>query len=769
MSEATSPSARRFFAHSLEGKPLDEWEPLEEHLREVARRASAFADAWRSGIWGDLLGLWHDLGKYSAAFQNYLLSENGFEAHIEQSGRVDHSTAGACHARERLGQAQLVQADLLAYCIAGHHAGLPDGEDEKGASGLFDRLERLESRFLPIVPPPAEIANGGLPHALKPPLQFDRTRINYQLAFFTRMLFSCLVDADFLATEQFMNGSRSSQRVESAPDWATWDRLLSDYIARLSQQKSNVPSSASLAYQLQSIRTKVLENCCEGSADAPGLFSLSVPTGGGKTLASLSFAVRHALKHQLRRIVYAIPFTSIIEQTADIFRSALEGLGDQILLEHHVNLDPKKETPWSRLASENWDAPLIVTTNVQLFESLHAARTSSCRKLHRLAGSVIILDEVQALPVEHLAACLAALDELARNYGCSIVLCSATRPALEHREDFKSGLKKEIREIVPATSSGSTQIRRVEATRLGPIDDDALAERLHQETQALCIVNTRPHAARLFASLCAVSQDGSSVFHLSTRLCGEHRTRVLRRIRRQLERKKPCRVVSTQLVEAGVDLDFPSVYRALAGIDALVQAAGRCNREGLLDLGRLYIFEPIDVKLPRGLESTIETTSEILHDDSDILDLDTIDAFFRLHYAKHKERMDKAKVLDRMTFALSTSRANFKFRTVAENFRMIDDAGVPIVVPYRAEGKRLVKRVQDPKPLNRDDYRQLQRYTVSVPKQSFENLLMRGSLDYDDGSGRTAVLLEESLYDEQLGLRVDDLAVNPRDPADFIQ
>jgi CRISPR-associated endonuclease/helicase Cas3 len=764
MPKQVDPDDHRFFAHSLEGEPLENWEPLEDHLFQVAARAADFASAWRAERWGFLAGLWHDLGKYSFAFRDYLLTENGYQAHIEQPGRVDHSTAGARHAREILGPTQRIQGDLLAYCIAGHHAGLPDHRDEGGCSGLFDRLEK---RNHPIDAPPREIATGGESPSLRVP--FRPTRLPYQLAFFTRMLFSCLVDADFLATEQFMNRDRASRRVDASPDWLAWDRKLTDHIDGISRDKAASRRDAPLAAELQRVRSEVLVACRTRSADAPGLFSLAVPTGGGKTLASLSFAVRHAIAHNLRRIIYAIPFTSIIEQAADEFRSALNGLGDHVILEHHVNLDPKKETPWSRLASENWDAPLIVTTNVQLFESLHAARTSSCRKLHRLANSVIILDEVQTLPVELLAPCLAALDELARNYGCTVVLCSATRPAFESRADFKIGLRGEIREIAPEPSRLSARIRRVAAERLGAVDDDALANRLRAEDQALCIVNTRPHAARLFIAMNTDPIDKSTPFHLSTRLCGEHRSRVLRRIREQLKRGEPCRVVSTQLVEAGVDLDFPSVYRALAGVDAMVQAAGRCNREGRRVSGQLFVFEPIDVALPRGLESMIESAREVLPDHADLLGLETVDAFFRLHYAKHKDRTDKAQVLDPMTFAVSASGANFKFRTVAADFRMIDDAGVPIIVPYRKTGRFWVDRVQDPEPLKRDDYRQLQRYTVSVPQWVFASLHDRGSLAYDETSGRPAILLEQGLYDDHLGLRVDDLADNPRDPADFIR
>ncbi len=388
------------FAHTKEGRPPEEWEPLDEHLRGVGSLARDFAAAFGSGACGELVGLWHDLGKYSRAFQDYLrASAGGDDPHrSEVLGRVDHSTAGAQHAA-RLG----VPGRLLAYCIAGHHAGLPD--DEGGESGLSSRLEK---RVEPTDAVPPELLAKPLPPLPKLDLGGNRERAPFALAFWTRMLFSCLVDADFLATEWFMNPERAAQRPKSRVMPA---QLLGRLDEHLDQKQRTAADTA-----VNRRRREVLAACRDKADLAPGLFSLNVPTGGGKTLSSLAFALTHAVAHGLRRVVYAIPFTSIIEQTADVFRTTLGDLRSEVL-EHHSNMepdDPERQSVRSRLAAENFDAPLVVTTNVQLFEALFANRTSRCRKLHRLARSVIILDEAQTLPPRLLAPTLAALEEFAR-------------------------------------------------------------------------------------------------------------------------------------------------------------------------------------------------------------------------------------------------------------------------------------------------------------------------------------------------------------------
>ncbi len=466
---------RPFYAHSLEGQPPNTWETIEAHAYDVATLASGFSSRFEASDWGRILGLWHDLGKYSVEFQKRILGANGIEAHLEsRGGTVDHSTAGAKHAGA---QFPGIAGRLLAYCIAGHHGGLPDDTDEDGgSSGLKDRLKKPICDWSAA---PEWLTNQSPPP--NPPMIWsDRSVVrSFQCAVFCRMLFSCLIDADSLATEAFVRPDEARKRpgppVNLEELSATLDR-------HLKQLQSSADETA-----VNSARAAVLAQCRSASARAPGLFSLTVPTGGGKTLSSLAFALRHAVKHGLRRVIYAIPFTSIIEQNAKVFRDALEAAGDNVVLEHHSNFEGSRRVQngddieacvWGRLATENWDAPIVVTTNVQLFESLFANRKPRCRKLHRIAGSVIILDEVQTLPVALLKPTLAMLDELCRNYGCSVVLCSATQPAIEQRPGFPIGLSG-VREIMDDPPRLFSKLERVTVERIGEIEDSELAARLN--------------------------------------------------------------------------------------------------------------------------------------------------------------------------------------------------------------------------------------------------------------------------------------------------
>ncbi|MCA9055052.1 MAG: CRISPR-associated helicase Cas3', partial [Planctomycetaceae bacterium] len=655
--------ATGYYAHTLTDsagrpRPMDEWEPLEVHLQHVAGRAAEFARMFDAADWGRLAGLWHDLGKYSAAFQNYLKSASGIDAHLEQqSGRVDHSTAGAQLAVERFPGV----GRLLAYAIAGHHAGLSDFPGDPPA------LEgRLRKAIEPVDAAPRDLLEARVQPDLSP-LSIDpqdECRAVFQLALFTRMLFSCLVDADFLATEQFVNPEQSRAR----PD--THDQR-PDMLAALDQRLNQFAGCTGAVNQC---RTEILEACRNSAFQPSGLVSLTVPTGGGKTLASLAFGLQHAIEHGVRRVIYAIPFTSIIEQTAQVFRDVFQDLGD-VVLEHHSNIDgddPRRETRQSRLAAENWDAPLVVTTNVQFFESLFAARTSQCRKLHNLVGSVIILDEVQTLPVGLLRPVTAVLRELATDYRCSIVLCTATQPAIVHRPDFDIGLRN-VREIIPDPLALAERMRRVTVHNIGTINDDVLVRRITAEPAVLCIVNTRAHAARLYRGIIASERKCDGDYHLSTLLCGQHRADVIAEIRRRLAAGQACRVISTQLIEAGVDVDFPVVYRSLTGIDSIAQAAGRCNREGKRPTGDVFVFDPVDVQ-PRGyLGTTAATTRELLPEFDDLLSPAAVHRYFELHYWKHagSNRWDDPGVME--CFPTPAARLAFNFRTAADRFRMIEE------------------------------------------------------------------------------------------------
>ncbi len=728
------------YAHSLEGRPLTHWEPLEVHLREVALLAARFAAGFEAQPWGELVGRWHDLGKYSAAFQAFLREANGFEAHLEEyRGRVDHSSAGAQHAVQTVN----LWGRLLAYVIAGHHAGLAD------ASGSSASLAaRLDKPVEPYSAAPPDVLAAGEPLA-PPPLTMDHgdsRRAAFQVSLFTRMLFSCLVDADFLATEAFMNRDKSADRPTGEVPLQSMLDTLDSYLHDLSNR---TPES-----DVNRRRGEVLAACRSASERSPGLFSLTVPTGGGKTLASLAFALRHATTHGLSRVIYAVPFTSIIEQTASVFRGVLGPLGEGVVLEHHSNVDPEAEheTARSRLAAENWDAPLVVTTNVQLFESLFAARTSRCRKLHNLVGSVILLDEAQTLPVELLKPCLAALRELVTDYRCSVVLCTATQPALTRRDNFPIGLE-DVREIVPEPRRLYEQMKRVSVHQLGTISDAELVERLSAESSFLCIVNTKAHASAVYQLLRDQTDAGDDLFHLSTLMCGQHRERVITEIRQRLQDERPCRVVSTQLIEAGVDVDFPVVFRAMTGLDSIAQAAGRCNREGRRPSGDVFVFEPTDVRLRGYLDQIASTGREVIPDYDDLLDPAAIERYFELHYRKQQDEhgWDKPDVMG--CFPKPVQEFAFNFRTAAERFRMIEDASRSIFVPYGDAGPRLIDQLYDNGP-DRWLLRRLQRYTVNVFERVYVELVCAGDIDVLSDGGY-AVLTNPDAYDNSLGLRVD--------------
>jgi CRISPR-associated endonuclease/helicase Cas3 len=720
-----------WYAHSDPGRPEHDWESLMDHLERVAEQAAVFASAFGAADWGRLAGLWHDIGKYSAEFQAYLRSETCSGAcRNAGSRRVDHSTAGAQLADKRLGG---VVGRLLAYCIAGHHGGLPDHADPAGgAAGLHDRLLKdvcdwsaapcaLLSHRRP-APPPHRWPSGGA---------------GFALSVFCRMLYSCLVDADFLATESFVRASDAAQRTRPMPGPAQLLSLLDDHLHQLQAGAANTA--------VNHARASVLADCRAAASLPPGLFSLTAPTGGGKTLSSLAFSLGHAAHHGHRRVIYGIPFTSIIEQNTDVFRRALGPAGDTMVLEHHSNLEPQMETRASRMAAENWDAPLIVTTTVQLYESLFANRPSRCRKLHRVAKSVIILDECQTLPVTLLAPTLRMINELCANYGCTVVLCSATQPAIRHRPEFAIGLR-DVREIVTDPDRLHAALERVDVRRLGLLTDGAVAQRLTDHDQVLCIVNTRRHAAELYQLVGAADRDNT--FHLSASMCAAHRTSQLEHIRRRLSRRQTCRVISTQLVEAGVDIDFPVVYRAMTGLDSIAQAAGRCNREGHLGRGRVFVFDTA-VDPPGELRQRRQAAAEVAAVHADLLGLPALDHYFRLSYWSRSGEWDASDVL-----ACFSQPPHFQFRTAAERYKLIADNQRPVLVPYGIAGQRLVDELYNTTvPPGREYDRRAQRYLVGVYERDFQRLVDAGLVACCHE--RFWVLLDSSVYSEHVGLTMD--------------
>jgi CRISPR-associated endonuclease/helicase Cas3 len=724
--------------------------PLEGHLAEVSSLAGEMSAEFGAAEWGKLAGLWHDLGKYSEDFQGYIRKASGFEAHLVDAapGKVNHSIAGALQSKmafENLGL-------LLAYPIAGHHAGLPDWSpaDGEGNKALDNRMREGDEQGLlhkATVAAPADLLKARL---LAPPTKFGGSN---GLHLWIRILFSCLTDADFLDTESFMNAGKSELRGEY-PSLASLLPLFNEWM--MQKTEKNDPSPIDL------LRTDVLRQCREKAKGAPGLYTLTVPTGGGKTLSSLAFALEHAIAHGKRRIIYAIPYTSIIEQTADVFRSIF----GNAVLEHHSNLDSNKETVQSRLATENWDAPLIVTTNVQLFESLFAARTSRCRKLHNLVNSVIILDEAQLLPPGFLQPILDAMRLLVNHYGVTFVLCTATQPALGTRKDnfgttWLRGLDSAT-EIVSGTDELYRQLERVTVTLPEDLkvqgEWDKIAEKIAQHESVLAIVNTRSDCRELHRRM------PSGTIHLSALMCGEHRSQVIKKIKENLP-NKPVRVVSTQLIEAGVDVDFPVVYRALTGLDSIAQAAGRCNREGKqANKGQVFVFVPPQPS-PKGLllfgENACKT---ILYERPDnLLTPQLFKTYFERYYSKvGKDGLDKNGIQGLLT--KDAGECHIQFRSAAEKFQLIEEDGsVAVIVPYvnpsdaSRDSRPLIVLLRSGK-LDRWLLRRLQRFTVSVRNFEFQELLRDG--DIETIAPDIWVLKNETAYHPDLGLLVGE-ASNP--------
>jgi len=707
---------------------------LNSHLQETARRAEAEAARFGGGSWGRLAGLWHDLGKFSADFQRMIYAANGLEAHVEGKGtpgKVNHSSAGALHAINRLGKA----GRILAYLVAGHHAGLADWEsDHAGRSALRQRLEQRDLLAVAMEGGPPEAVLAGQPDPQDKPIGKDP-------AFWIRMLFSCLVDADFLDTEGFYDPERSVRR-GGFPSLDELLPMLNEHMERLQARAEATPVNA--------LRAQILDRCIAQADHAPAIFSLTVPTGGGKTLASLAFALRHALHHSKRRIIYVIPYTSIIEQTADVFRQIF---GDDALVEHHSNLDPPdfgKENHRTRLACENWDAPIIVTTSVQFFESLFAARTSRCRKLHNIVDSVVILDEAQLLPVEFLNPILFALRELHAHYGASLLLCTATQPALSSRRtpSFTFEGLDGVVELMEDPDDLHRQLKRVTVHVPKDLQQRRewaeLAEEIAAHESVLCVVNRRDDCRELHRLMPA------GTFHLSTRMCGQHRSEQIAEIKRWLVAKEPTRVVSTQLVEAGVDLDFPVVYRALAGLDSIAQAAGRCNREGRLDSGKVVVFVPPSDAPPGLLRQGAQLGQRMLGDtDIDPLAPARFTDYFQQLYWLQGTMLDKEHILEDLA---ADPKLRFNFRQAARNFRIIDDRNqAPVVVRY-GEGAKWIAMLKRDGP-TRWLLRKLQRYTVHVPRYQHQRLVADG-LIVEQCAG-IFVQLHDGLYRSDIGLNID--------------
>ncbi|SKA27890.1 CRISPR-associated helicase, Cas3 family, partial [Carboxydocella sporoproducens DSM 16521] len=650
--------------------------------------------------------------------------------------KVDHSTAGALEVIEHYG----VLGKILAYGIAGHHCGLPDWGSYVDESSLEGRLNKKDLPDYSAYKKEIELPK---PEEISFQMKLAPVGQGFSVQFLIRFLYSALVDADFLDTEQALNNEKSSLRENKV----SLEDMISTLDTFLKKKCANVPDT-----RINRTRAEILATCREKAVLNPGFFTLTVPTGGGKTLSSMAFALKHAVTHGMKRIIYVIPYTSIIEQNAAIFR---EIFGEEKVLEHHSNFtysskeSMEDETEYDfrlaekmRLAAENWDMPIVVTTNVQFFESLFAAKSSRCRKLHNIANSVVIIDEAQMIPTGFLYPCIYALVELVTNYNTSVVLCTATQPAINKL------LPPEIKplEIMDKPEELYKAFKRVQVKDIGEITDDELARELLRHEQVLCIVNSKKHARILYEKI-----SGNWAYHLSTRMCPAHRSKILKTIKERLRSGEICRVVSTQLIEAGVDVDFPVVYRSYTGIDSIAQSAGRCNREGLLSEGKVFVFKPEKHGLPAGwLSRTASIGESILRRNEDPLDLKSVSDYFAILYDIEGEKLDKEKIMAEIKE--QERMLNFSFRRIAEKFNLIDENTVGIIIPWDDECKKIIEKARWSR-LSGKYFRQLQKYTVDVYQSELEEMQRLGLIE--NVGGMLFILREEvceTSYSMETGL-----------------
>lgn len=686
---------------------------LKDHLCGTAELAGYFAGRFGKADWGYACGMLHDIGKYSLAFQDKIKNNS--------NRQVDHSTAGAKACFEKGGM-----YSFMSYCIAGHHSGLPDygsSSDPGNAPTLQGRkkkhIEDCGAYKSEIHIPEIKTLPFDPKHSPDP---------DFSLSVFIRMLYSCLVDADFLDTEYFMKEGRTQRETGEEPS-VLLEKLKKHVAGWLLNEDTETVNGR---------RTEILRHCFECGHKERGIFQLTVPTGGGKTIASLAFALQHAVENQMDRVIYVIPYTSIIEQNAAVFRKIL---GEQNVLENHYNVDYEstEELMPMQLASENWDKPVVVTTNVQFFESLFANKSSKCRKLHNIANSVIIFDEAQMLPTDYLKPCIAVMEELAANFGSSIVLCTATQPALS--PFFQREMP--VTELCPRVEEQFRFFERVTFQNVGTISEDELIEKLQKEEQALCIVNTKKRAQRLYQKM-----KGEGVFHLSTAMYPKHRRRVLDKIRRLVKDGKRCILISTSLVEAGVDLDFCTVYRQLAGVDSMIQAAGRCNREGkrAAQDSFAYLFQFEEKEYVPGQQLQIDVSKMLLSEGEDISSLHRIEKYFEALYHFRGESLDKKKIFEEF------KDKRYNFAKAAKEFKLIEENTLTVFISREEDAEELLWQIKH-QGYTKSGMRKAGQYCVQLYENDIEKLRGAGMLrQVPGGIENFYELVDSGQYSEEMGL-----------------
>ncbi|MDO9161617.1 MAG: CRISPR-associated endonuclease Cas3'' [Methylococcaceae bacterium] len=778
------------------------------HLQEVAEIAKTLAAKINVPEAGELIGLLHDFGKYSASFQNYIQSGTGllndmdadYVDAVSQKGKIDHSTAGAQLIWEMLakygknGEGRLC-GQILALCIASHHSGLIDCLTPDGTNGFKKRIDKEDDRShlaeckqnadVHIKEKAQHLADKQLVSAMRGELKVLIDGIQHEqiksfyIGFWTRFLFSCLIDADRINSADFERPNNAFYRNKAV----SWDVAINRLELFLTDQ-----SKTNNDIQINSIRRAISDTCKNRAQDAQGIYTLTVPTGGGKTYASLRYALHHANTHGLERIIYVIPYTSIIEQNAEAIRKVVEQDGDQYpwVLEHHSNLEPENQTWHSKLAAENWDAPIVLTTMVQFLETLFSGGTRGVRRLHQLANSVIIFDEIQTLPINCTHLFCNALNFLSAHTKTTAVLCTATQPLLDQLKSPEKGqlLIPEKNHLIEDVRQLFDQLKRVEIsnkTKSEGWSEEEIAELALSEFKVkgncLVIVNTKAWAQALNVK-CSDSVDRDSLFHLSTNQCSAHRNELFHRMRARLAAKLPVLCFSTQLIEAGVDIDFTSVIRFLAGLDSIAQAAGRCNRNGRLDTATVHVVNPaketidqlIDIKV--GRDKTKRVFSEV--NDKALLDPENMALYFKYYFYERADQMAyplTAKEVgrdDTLLNLLSDNKFNTgvnaplhlkqSFMTAGNAFKAIDAPTQAVIVPYQ-QGKHLITELCGiAKEFDAASYytclKRAQKYSVNVFPNVWKKLLEQRAV-YEIQPGEGVYCLDERYYSEAFGLSTE--------------
>lgn len=721
-----------------------EYQKLIDHIFGVSDFTEEFVNKFFLKNSGKILGLLHDLGKYSDEFQERIRGKNI---------KVDHSTAGAivCDDLENEfknnKKVEWVLYKIFKYAIIGHHSGLLNYGTKIDSEGTITaRLNKRDGELCDFSDWENEININDIRQ-----LKFNEEVLkffenNFSIQMLIRFLFSSLVDGDRLDAQKFSEGEKS---IVSSKKLMSLNEMLNVFNTFMESKRLDGKDNP-----INLIRNKIFNDCVNKACGDRGFYSLCVPTGGGKTLSSLGFALNHAKKNGHDRIIYSLPFTSIIEQNAKVYSDIF---GEENILEHHCNFNFLNEIGENeyidkqlkyKLATENWDMPLIVTTNVQLFESMYSNKPSSVRKLHNIYNSIIILDEAQVIPNEYLKPCIKALEELVKNYCCTVLICTATQPEFE-----KNGLIKnfDVIEIIDDTYKLFDDLKRVEGKFIGKQSVKDVCEKINSYKQVLIIVNTKKHAKEIFENL----SESEGNFHLSTNMYPNHRKEIIKTIKERLKNGEECRVVSTQLIEAGVDVDFPVVFRSIAGIDSIVQAAGRCNREGKRKNSIVYVFKPDEQSyLGLGyLKLTSQIGEGIINKFDDILSIEAISKYFLELFNNTTHRQDKHSILD-MIDKRKKTEINYDFEKISSEFKFIDNIGVQIIIPI-GEGEKLLNSLKYSEKGIKSILRKLNGFSINIPNYVLRQLI-KDDYIYQISDDIFA-LKNLQMYDYKLGFDKDKL------------